>query len=98
MLASGGERQDHLSYKHYSYGVKQVLSEDRWALLGDAGFFLDPFYSPGSDFIGLSNTLMVDAITRALDGAPDASERIVWNKRLLGLYRAFLVVYEVAIR
>ena len=30
---------------------------DRWALVGEAGPFLDPFYSPGSDYIAMANTL-----------------------------------------
>ena len=28
-----------------------MFSAQRWALTGEAGLFLDPFYSPGSDFI-----------------------------------------------
>ena len=30
-----------------------LLLGERWALLGDAAAFTDPFYSPGSDFIAL---------------------------------------------
>ena len=33
-----------------------VYSPDRWSLVGEAGAFADPFYSPGSDFIGYGNT------------------------------------------
>ena len=41
----------------FSYGCKQVYSgADRWCLVGEAGAFLDPFYSPGSDFIAMANT------------------------------------------
>jgi flavin-dependent dehydrogenase len=94
-LMGAGAREDFLTYKHYSYGVTRVISPDRWALVGDAGLFLDPFYSPGSDFIAMSNTLVVDAVLADLDGRPDAAERAErWNERMLLLYRAFLAVYQ----
>ena len=32
--------------------------------LGEAGLFLDPFYSPGSDFIAIGNTYICDLIRR----------------------------------
>ncbi|MCA1713608.1 MAG: tryptophan 7-halogenase, partial [Gammaproteobacteria bacterium] len=54
--------QDFLFLRHFSHGCKQVFSASRWALTGDAGLFLDPFYSPGSDFIAISNTYICDLI------------------------------------
>ena len=56
--------QDFAFLRHFSYGCKQVFSGDRWALTGEAGLFLDPFYSPGSDFIAIGNTYIVDLIAR----------------------------------
>ena len=45
--------------KDFSYGCEQVFSgDDRWCLTGEAGAFLDPFYSPGSDFIAIGNTFI----------------------------------------
>ena len=50
--------EDFLKVENFSYGCKQYFSgSDRWCLVGEAGAFLDPFYSPGSDFIAMSNTL-----------------------------------------
>ena len=67
--------EDFLKVKNFSYGSKQVFAGDeRWALTGEAGVFLDPFYSPGSDFIAMSNTFVTDLIVRELDGE-DVSER-----------------------
>ena len=61
--------EDFLKVEDFSYGAKQAFSaRDRWCLVGEAGAFLDPFYSPGSDFIALSNTLATDLVTRELDG------------------------------
>jgi len=48
--------------RHFAHGSKQLFSADRWALTGEAGLFLDPFYSPGSDFIAISNTLVASLI------------------------------------
>ncbi len=59
--------QDFAFLRNFSYGCKQVFSARRWALTGEAGLFLDPFYSPGSDFIGIANTYITELI--ALDRA-----------------------------
>ena len=67
--------EDFLKVENFSYGCKQEFDgAKRWALVGEAGAFLDPFYSPGSDFISISNTLSTDLITRELDGE-DVTER-----------------------
>lgn len=66
--------QDFRSLRHYAHGCAQVYSADRWCITGEAGTFLDPLYSPGSDFIGLSNTYVTDLVVRDLEGE-DVSER-----------------------
>jgi len=53
---------DYMCYKEYAYGCSQTISASRWAMSGMAGRFTDPLYSPGSDFIAVHNTLIVDAI------------------------------------
>ncbi len=60
--------QDFLAIKEYARECKQVFSSRRWGITGEAGFFLDPFYSPGSDFIGLGNTFLCELIRRDLAG------------------------------
>jgi flavin-dependent dehydrogenase len=67
--------EDFLRVEDFSYGCKQVFSADRWCLTGEAGAFLDPLYSPGSDYIGLANTYITDAVARDLDGE-DVAERL----------------------
>jgi flavin-dependent dehydrogenase len=59
---------DFLRVEDFSYGVERVFSPDRWCLVGEAGAFADPLWSPGSDFIGYGNTFTNDLITRDLDG------------------------------
>ena len=60
--------QDFRAIKHYAVECKQVFSASRWGITGEAGFFHDPFYSPGSDFIAFANTFLVDVIRRDLSG------------------------------
>ncbi len=56
------KRQDFLAIKKLSRGTRQVFSTDRWGLTGEAAAFLDPFYSPGSDFIAIGNTMIAKLI------------------------------------
>ena len=56
--------QDFRAIKHYAVECKQVFSGRRWGITGEAGFFHDPFYSPGSDFIAFANTFLADLIQR----------------------------------
>jgi len=63
-----GQRMDFLALRHYSHDAKQMYSADRWCLTGDAGMFVDPFYSPGSDFVGISNSFVTDMVRRDLAG------------------------------
>ncbi len=60
--------QDFRAIKHYATECKQVFSAKRWGITGESGFFHDPFYSPGSDFIAFSNTFLSDLINRDLSG------------------------------
>jgi len=53
---------DFKRLKHLSHDSQQLWSADRWALTGEAGVFADPYYSPGSDFIAMSNTFICDLI------------------------------------
>jgi flavin-dependent dehydrogenase len=67
--------EDFLRVEDFAYGVKQTYSPDRWSLVGEAGAFADPFYSPGSDFIGYGNIFTTDLVVRDLNGE-DISERL----------------------
>ncbi|MCC6876389.1 MAG: NAD(P)/FAD-dependent oxidoreductase [Sandaracinaceae bacterium] len=60
--------EDFLCHRHYSHGASRVFSADRWALVGPAGVFADPFYSPGSDFIALSGSFTTELVRSDLAG------------------------------
>jgi flavin-dependent dehydrogenase len=86
--------EDFLALRHFAHGCTQVFSADRWALIGEAGPFTDPFYSPGSDFISMGNELAVDLIARDAAGENIAERTAFFNSTYLRLYDAFLRLYE----
>lgn len=85
--------QDFCFLRNFSYGCKQVFSGDRWALTGEAGVFLDPFYSPGSDFIGISNSYIADLITRDLQGELINGRAHVYQQIYFSFYESTLTLY-----
>ncbi|CAM2068637.1 Tryptophan 7-halogenase [Sulfidibacter corallicola] len=86
--------QDFLVLRHFSYGCKRVFSADRWALTGEAGIFLDPFYSPGSDFIAVSNTFVADLILKDLNGKRIAGSANIYEQLYLSYFKNTLAVYR----
>lgn len=87
--------EDFLKVSDFSYGCKQCFSGDgHWSLVGEAGAFLDPFYSPGSDFIAISNTLSADLISRFLDGEDVVQRAAAFDDLYLSTYRVNLTQYE----
>ncbi|MFK7989427.1 MAG: NAD(P)/FAD-dependent oxidoreductase [Sandaracinaceae bacterium] len=68
-LIEKAEPLDIAGYTRLAYGVDRFFhGKHRWALLGDAAAFTDPFYSPGSDFIALECDYATDLIRRDLAG------------------------------
>ncbi|WBC14937.1 tryptophan 7-halogenase [Micromonospora sp. WMMA1998] len=86
--------QDFRVMKDYSYGCEQVFSDQRWCLAGEAGVFLDPFYSPGLDLIAISNGLITDLVTRALDGEDVEDLAAIHNQVFLLIANGWLRIYE----
>jgi hypothetical protein len=87
--------EDFLKVEDFSYGCKQQFDgAAHWALVGEAGPFLDPFYSPGSDYIAMSNTLTTDLVTRSLDGEDVVERAAAHNDWFLNAYRVHLTEYE----
>jgi flavin-dependent dehydrogenase len=67
-LVKDYEPLDFGHLKNYSYNTRQIFSHRRWSCVGEAGFFLDPLYSPGSDFIAVENTITAEMIRRDIQG------------------------------
>lgn len=85
---------DFKALKNVSYGCKQVFSEHRWALTGEAGVFLDPFYSPGSDFIAISNSFITQLVLRDLSGKAIKSQANIYEQLYLSLFQGTLDIYK----
>jgi flavin-dependent dehydrogenase len=91
----GENVEDFLALQHFAHGCAQVYSGDRWCLTGEAGVFTDPFYSPGSDFIGIGNDFIVEMITRDADGEDVRARAEAFNRFYLQLFEAYIKVYEL---
>ncbi|WP_159016782.1 NAD(P)/FAD-dependent oxidoreductase [Cognatiluteimonas profundi] len=92
--APGHALQDFQFLRHFSHGCKQVFSADRWALTGDAGLFLDPFYSPGSDFIAISNEYICDLVEKDRAGQRIAPYAAVYQQLYQSFYANTLTLYQ----
>ncbi|MCA9529516.1 MAG: tryptophan 7-halogenase [Myxococcales bacterium] len=65
---------DFRAMPDYSYLSERVLSAQRWASVGEAGFFVDPLYSLGGDFLGLGNTFVAALVADDLSGHLDPAK------------------------
>ena len=92
-----GKRDKLLDFaylKKFSHGCKQVFcGKQRWALTGEAGVFLDPFYSPGSDFIAIANTFITEMVALDRDRAPVQMIAGMYDQIYSSLYRNMLPIY-----
>ncbi len=94
MEAHTGELEDFLALQHFAHSCERVFSPGRWALVGEAGVFTDPFYSPGSDFIAMGNDYVTDLILRDHAGEDIAARVESFNTMYLRLFDAFIRLYD----
>lgn len=80
--------------RHFSHDCKQVYSKHRWALTGEAGVFPDPFYSPGSDFIAISNTYICDMICKDLAGQAFDMHAEIYQQLLFSFHENTMTLYQ----
>lgn len=92
--ANRDKMQDFLAIKKIARGARQVFSPDRWALTGEAAALLDPFYSPGSDFIAIGNTMITKLIDDDLAGRSVAHLAPALQSIFLTLFQNNLLTYR----
>jgi hypothetical protein len=80
---------DFRCLKNYSHNTARSWSAERWAIVGEAGAFADPLYSPGTDFIGLANSFTEEMIRRDQEGATSA-ELVERARELSAIYRSLI--------
>lgn len=85
---------DFLFLRHFSHNCKQVFSGDRWALTGEAGVFLDPFYSPGSDFIAIANTYICELIRLDRAGQPLGPYARIYEQVFFSFFENTMSLYQ----
>ena len=86
--------QDFRFLRGFSYGCTQVFSGRRWALTGEAGLFLDPFYSPGSDFIAFANTYITELVAKDRAGEPVEPYARFYEQLYFSFYESTLTLYR----
>jgi flavin-dependent dehydrogenase len=85
------EIMDFLGLRNYSYSSTKVFSENRWACTGEAALFPDPFYSPGSNLIGYSNSIITQLIANYLSNGEIDKNRIEFYNQFIIFQNDWLV-------
>ncbi len=82
-------------YKSHAHGCSQTIHKHKWAMSGESGRFSDPLYSPGSDFIALHNTMIMDAI---LTDDPEelAGKCHLYELLMRSLYDSLLPTFSIS--
>jgi len=87
--------QDFLFLKRFSYDCERLFDgHGRWALTGEAGLFLDPYYSPGSDYIAIGNTFICDLLGREARGERIGARADIYQRLMFTLARNHLTLYQ----
>ncbi len=89
----GANFLDFVCLRNYSYDCKQVFDGSGWGMTGEAGRFADPFYSPGSDFIAMGNSFLVDLVTSSFKGEDVTLRAMVYDKIFKSIYDNTISLY-----
>ncbi|MET0388833.1 MAG: FAD-dependent monooxygenase [Polyangiales bacterium] len=87
---------DFLCLKDYSHTIGRGWSTERWAMVGEAGAFVDPLYSPGTDFIAYANTFTGELIRTDLEGGDLETRTRELNLQYRALVAGNIDVYAQA--
>jgi flavin-dependent dehydrogenase len=93
-LGEGDGLLDFKILKHYAHHTQKIYSTDRWGTTGESGPFLDPLYSPGTDFIAMNNGWLSDLILRDLAGEDIETRVSIYDQCHLALVDAWIPIYQ----
>ncbi|MEM9071139.1 MAG: tryptophan 7-halogenase [Myxococcota bacterium] len=83
------------AFTQLAFRTKQFFDGgERWACVGDSGAFVDPFYSPGSDFIALENDLVTDLIARDFAGEDVKDRGRLFDDYMQFRFDTTMVIYD----
>lgn len=86
---------DFRFFKDFSYSCKRVFDgKARWAITGEAGVFADPYYSPGSDSIAMSNTFITELIREDFAGKDVTRLARLYEHTFFTFFRTTMSLYE----
>lgn len=88
--------KDFLCLGNYSYAVARAWSEDRWALIGEAGAFPDPLFSPGTDFIAFANCFTLEMLRTDLAGGDLKQKAMLLNVQYRSIQNASMRLFRTA--
>ena len=94
LAAHGDTPMDYRYLRGFSHDCKRLWSNEGWALTGEAGVFADPFYSPGADFIALSNTFLTELVGRSLRGENVRVPSLVYEQLYKSFYWTSMSIYQ----
>jgi flavin-dependent dehydrogenase len=82
-------------YRDFSFDAVQTIDRNHWAMVGEAGRWTDPLYSPGSDVIAIYNTLVTDSILTADQAELDAKVPL-YERLEQVVYEAYVPSFAVS--
>ena len=83
------------SYRDQSFDCAQTIDRHRWALVGEAGRWTDPLYSPGGDVISIYNTLVTDSILTSDQAELDAKVPL-YEQLEKAVYAAYVPSFAIS--
>jgi flavin-dependent dehydrogenase len=91
---AASEPSDFLMLKNFAYSCKQLYSSNRWACVGEAALFADPYYSTGTDLIALQNNVISRLI--GLDKNQALTDKVArsYSEMVREFYRGVLAIYD----
>lgn len=92
----GRSVMDFRCLRGYSHGAHDLWSSQRYAVVGEAGAFVDPLYSPGSDFIAFANSFTVELMHRDARSEDLAAPVAAFNERYFELVTRAVELYRTA--
>ena len=81
LLENARWREDDVSYRRNLAYYSTTFAGDGFALVGDAAGFIDPFYSPGLDWMAYTASAAADLIVAERAGETDVTTRIERHNR-----------------
>jgi flavin-dependent dehydrogenase len=79
------EPVDFHSIRRYSVSSRKIYSEKRWACIGEAAAFADPFYAVATDLIAFGNMAVTQMIREDCCGTLDRSRVRALDRSMLGM-------------